>query len=132
MRVSRSLPKEFDQLGPRQRDLIRIVYVRGGATVRELHERIPDPPRSICGLRTLLNRMVRKGLLRTRRSGRHSEILYLPEATDADVRLRAFDRIAKDYFRGSKYRAADALEQLACSAETQRIDMPRLPISCHS
>lgn len=120
MRVSRSLPTELEMLGSRQRELIRVVYARGGATVREIHERIPDPPRSICGLRTLLNRMVRKGLLRTRRSGRHSELVYLPAASDSDVRLRAFDRIAKEYFRGSKYRAAEALDKLAGSVESQQ------------
>jgi hypothetical protein len=64
--------------------------------------------------------MVRKGLLRTRRSGRHSELVYLPAASDSDVRLRAFDRIAKEYFRGSKYRAAEALDKLAGSVESQQ------------
>jgi len=119
------LPAEFETLGARQRELVRIVYARGGATVREIHVMIPDPPRSMCGLRTLLNRMVRKGLLRTRRSGRHSELIYLPGATDMEVRLRAFDRIAKEYFRGSKYRAADALDKLASSLESQRSEEVR-------
>ena len=115
MRVSTVLPGEFSALGQRQRELIRIVYARGGATVREIHARIPDPPASLCGIRTLLNRMVRKGLLRARPSGRHSELLYLPAISDSHVRLQAFDRIAKDHFRGSKYRAAEALERLAIS-----------------
>ncbi len=118
MGVSGTLPAGFEPLGQRQRDLIRIVYGRGGATVREIHARIPDPPPTLCGIRTLLNRMVRKGLLRTRRSGRHSELVYLPALTDSDVRLRAFDRIAKEYFRGSKYRAADALDRLASFEES--------------
>jgi predicted transcriptional regulator len=114
---------EFESLGERQRELIRVVYIRGGATVREIHSGIPDPPPSLCGIRTLLNRMVRKGLLRTRPSGRHSELLYLPVASNSDVSLRAFDRIAKEYFRGSKYRAADALERLASFEESEQPEM---------
>lgn len=120
MRVSRSLPKEFETLGLRQRELIRVIYARGGATLREIHSRIPDPPSSICGLRTLLRRMVAKGLVRTRRSGRHSELLYLPTASNADTRLCAFDRIAKEHFRGSKLRAAEALEKLAVTEASRR------------
>lgn len=120
MRVSRSFPAQFESLGPRQRDLIRTVYACGGATVREIHARIPDPPPSLCGIRTLLNRMVRKGLLRTRPSGRHSELLYLPGVSDSDVKLRALDRIAKEHFRGSKTRAAEALEKLARSEDIHR------------
>ena len=126
MRVSKSLPEKFEALGERQRELIRIVYTRGGATVREVHARIPDPPPSRCGIRTLLNRMVRKGLLRTRPAGRHGELLYLPAASDPDVRLRAFDRIAKEHFRGSKYRAADALERLATLEENVANQTPSL------
>ena len=123
MRVSGAMPAKFESLGERQRELIRIIYARGGATVREIHARIPDPPPSPCGIRTLLNRMVRKGLLRTRPSGRHSELLYLPIVNSADASLSAFDRIAKEHFRGSKYRAADALERLANVEETERTEM---------
>ena len=126
MRVSRAMPAEFEILGGRQRELIRIIYGRGGATVREIHTKIPDPPPSRCGIRTLLNRMVRKGLLRTRPTGRHSELLYLPAASSAEISLSAFDRIAKEHFRGSKYRAADALERLASSEERERTETLRL------
>ena len=121
MRVSGAMPAEFEILGDRQRELVRIIYRRGGATVREIHAKIPDPPPSPCGIRTLLNRMVRKGLLRTRPSGRHSELLYLPAASSLEVSLSAFDRIAKEHFRGSKYRAADALDKLARCEETASI-----------
>ena len=120
MRVLRTFPEEFETLGPRQRDLIRTIYASGGATVREIHARIPNPPDSLCGIRTLLNRMVRKGLLRTRFSGRRSELLYLPRVSDSVVKLRALDRIAKEHFRGSKTRAAEALEKLARSEECYR------------
>lgn len=113
MRVSSALPAEFNSLGTRQRELFRLIYAQGGATLQQLHDGIPNPPPSVCGLRTLLRRMMSKGLVRARRSGRHSELLYLPSASSSGVRLCAFDRIAKEHFRGSKYRAAEALEKLA-------------------
>ena len=121
MGVSGPLPMEFEALGERQRELVQIVYMHGGATVREIHSRIPDPPPSPCGIRTLLNRMVRKGLLRARPSGRHSELLYLPVASNSDVRLRAFDHIARKYFRGSKSRAAEALQRLAIVEKDEHV-----------
>jgi BlaI family penicillinase repressor len=119
-RVATLLPAEFDHLGSRQCDLMRAIYETGGATAREVHARIPDPPSSICGVRTLLNRLARRGLLRTRRSGRHSEMLYLPAVVNPEVQLRAFDRIVREYFRGSKARAVDALERLAANETSRR------------
>jgi len=112
------LPSEYESLGPRQRDLMDVITRSGGATLREVHSQIPDPPPSIYGIRTLLNRLVRKGLLRTRRSGRHSELLYVAVSERSDVKLQAFDRIAKEHFRGSKARAISALERLAAGRRT--------------
>lgn len=109
------LPPEYERLGPRQRDLMEVIAMSGGATLREVHSAIPDPPASIYGIRTLLSRLVRKGLLRTRRSGRHSELLYVAVSERSDVKLQAFDRIAREHFRGSKARAISALEQLAAA-----------------
>jgi predicted transcriptional regulator len=124
VRVSRTLPPEFESLGSRQRELFRLIYAQGGATVQELHDGIPDPPPSVRGLRTLLGRMVSRGLLRVRPSGRHRELLYLPGMATPDVRLCAFDRIAKEHFRGSKFRAADALEKLAMAESSLREEAP--------
>jgi predicted transcriptional regulator len=111
-----ALPDDLEGMHPRQRELLRVIYASGGATVREVHRRIPHPPSSICGVRTLLNRLVRKGFLRSRRSGRHSEVIYLPAHQDPDVWLRAFDRLARDHFGGSRTRAIASLSRLA--AET--------------
>ena len=113
MRRDHSLPAEIEAMHPRQRDLMRVIYFAGGATLREVHARIPDAPQSICGIRTLLNRLVRKGFLRVRRSGRHSEVIYLPAKSEPPVQLGAFERLARDHFGGSKARAIGALSRLA-------------------
>lgn len=107
-----SLPDEVERLSPRQRELMRVIYFKGGATVREVFARIPDPPPSAAGVRTLLNRLTRKGMLKTRPSGRHRELTYLPATSSADVRLTAFRRIAEEHFDGSGIHAIDALENL--------------------
>jgi predicted transcriptional regulator len=105
----------LDDLAPRQREMARVIYARGGATVREIHALIPDPPESICGLRTLLNRMVLRGVLRKRSSGRHSEICYVLADPTPEVYFKAFNRIAIDHFGGSRTRAFGVLVRLAAS-----------------
>lgn len=115
MKNGRCLSLKLEDFHPRQRELLRVILARGGATVREIHAQIPDAPPSICGIRTLLNRMVHKGVLRSRRSGRHSEVLYLPAAADCFVQMRAFDRITRAHFGGSTSRAFQLLERLAAN-----------------
>lgn len=113
MTIRMELPFELDALAARQRDMIRVINITGGATIREIHARIPDPPPSICGLRTQLNRLVTRKLLRKRRSGRHSEILYLPAKSSGSAQRGAFERIAEDYFDGSTDSAVHELMKLA-------------------
>lgn len=112
------LPVEADKLFPRQRELVRAIYATAGATLQELHARIPDPPATIYGIRTLLNRMVKKGLLKARRSGRHREIVYLPATITPEVALRAFQRLAEEHFDGSMASAMATLANLALSEGT--------------
>jgi predicted transcriptional regulator len=109
------LPIKFAKLGARQQDMVRIIHVTGGATIREIHDRIPDPPQSMSGLRTQLNRLVRKRLLRKRRSGRHSEILYLPAESYVAPQRGAFERIVDEHFDGSAVSALHALMRLAAA-----------------
>jgi predicted transcriptional regulator len=114
------LPAELETMHPRQRDLMRVIYSSGGATLREVHAQIPDAPPSICGIRTLLSRLVRKGLLRVRPSGHHSELIYLPARGDELIHLGAFDRLVRDHFNGSKTRAFGALMRLAAEEKTAK------------
>ena len=118
MRRTYSVPEEVERMHPRQREILRVIYRRGGATAREIHAEIPDPPRSRCGIRTLLGRLTRKGYVRSRPSGRHREMIYLPARSDNIVRAAAFNRLAKTYFGGSRTRAIDALCRLAIAEES--------------
>jgi predicted transcriptional regulator len=120
-----AMPQWIDELGPRQRDLARIIFLDGGATIREIHAQLEDAPSSVCGVRTLLRRMVRKGILKARPSGRHSELIYFLARQTDSARLNAFERIAREHFEGSKGRAAEALRKLAANRPDQPGEAPR-------
>ena len=115
MRKPYPVPDEVERMHPRQRDILRVIYRTGGATAREIHAQIPDPPRSRCGIRTLLSRLSRRGYVFSRPSGRHRERIYLPARSDTIARAAAFNRLAKTYFGGSRTRAINALCVLAAA-----------------
>jgi len=115
MRTADPLPAELQRLAPRQRDVVRVIYAQGGATAREIYARIPEPPAFDAGLRTILRRLMQRGILRRRPCGTHAENLYLPVITNADLQRRAFARIAELHFAGSKARALEALVELAAN-----------------
>lgn len=118
------IPLNLKKLGLRQSQMLQVICARGGATVREIHAAIDDPPGSYCGLRTLLNRLVRKGLLKARPSGRHSEVLYLPAESWAELQQTALERIAQEHFEGSTLRAVRELMKLAANESGRRLDRP--------
>jgi len=113
-------PLDLTRLGARQREMLRVICASGGATVREIHGRIPDPPDSLCGLRTQLRRLIKRGVLKARPSGRHSEMMYLPATSWADVQRSALDRIADEHFEGSMSRTIHELMRLAADAAEGR------------
>lgn len=106
------LPAEVVELFPRMREIATLVYLRGGATAKEVHEGIEDPL-TIYGIRTLLNRLVRKGIVRRRRSGRHTEVLYLPAIVTPQVRELALRRLLDRDFDGSVPNALQMISRLA-------------------
>ena len=95
-----SLPRELDRLFPRMREIATIVYANGSATVRDVQATIPDEL-EVYGIRTMMNRLTKKGILKRRKSGRHSEILYLPAILNDNVREIALARLVDEYFSGS-------------------------------
>jgi predicted transcriptional regulator len=110
---------------PRQRELMYLINARGSATLRQLHAAIPDAPRTVHGLRTLLNRMARRGLLRRRRSGRHSELIYLPAQVTPQICARAFQQLVEEHFGGSYSTAIERLSELR-DAESRNVPPSRM------
>ena len=113
MREAQVLPPELNHYTGRQRAMLEVIYERGGATAKEIYTELSDPPPCIHGLRTLLNRLISKGIITKRRSGRHSELVYVPRIADTSLKERAFQAIARQYFEGSTESALQALNSLA-------------------
>ena len=101
------------------RQIAHIVYRSGAVTLRDIHREIDDDV-TIYGIRTLLSRMARKGLIRRRRSGRHAEIVYLPGSLTPQVRAAALTEMVKREFGGSPKAALIVAMRLTQQAVRER------------
>jgi len=110
--VQLSLPSVLDRLGPRQQEIAGIVYSATAATPRDVQARLSDR-RSLRVVRTLLDRMVAKGVLKRRRSGRHNEIIYIAAIVTPTVKEVAVRRLVDEQFNGSFDDAALTITKLA-------------------
>lgn len=109
---ARSLGRRFAALGPRQQEIAKIVYSRLIVTPREVQEQLSEP-RSLRVVRTLLERMVSKGLVKRRPSGRHREVIYVAAVATARVREVAVEKLIQEQFGGSLSEAVTTTEKLA-------------------
>jgi predicted transcriptional regulator len=92
------LPREVRELAPRMREVATLVYLSGGATAKEVEQRLPGHSK---GARTLLSRLAKTGVLRCRPSGHRREAVYLPAATNQAVRALALQALVDGAFDGS-------------------------------
>jgi predicted transcriptional regulator len=118
-----SLAGKLARLGPRQQEIAAIVYSSAAVTPREIQKKLSEP-RSIRAVRTLLDRMVTKGLVKRRHSGRHREIVYIAAIPTPRVKEAAVQRLVDEQFGGSLAQAALAAGALA---EAQARDFNRVP-----
>lgn len=108
---ARVVPAEVVRLAPRMRQIATAIYSRGGATVREIQADIVDPP-SVFALRTMIKRLEKKRIISSRRSGRHSEVLYLPAILNDGVRECALRSFVDREFDGSLQNALQMTLQI--------------------
>jgi len=107
----RSQPSQLGELSSRMRQIAGIVYRSGSSTNREIQSQLDDELTISC-IKTLLGRMVVRGLIRQRRSGRHRENAYLPALVTREVRRLALKRLIQDRFGDSAGSALRAVLQL--------------------
>lgn len=107
----RSQPVELNALSSRMREIADIVYRSGGSTNRDIQEQLGVELTISC-IKTLLGRMVVRGLIRQRRSGRHRELAYLPGVVTSEVRRLALKRFIEARFAGSEGSALRTALQL--------------------
>lgn len=96
------LPPQVTRLATREREVATIIYTRGACTAKDL-EPLVFPPLSNAAIRSMLVRLVDKGILKREwgKRGRGQKFLYLPTITPADVKRRALKQLSEEYFEGS-------------------------------
>lgn len=95
------------RLAPREREVAALIYRRGALTAKEVGSHIPEVSHG--AIRTMLGRLVRKGILKCRKSGYGKTLLYLPAIASADIVEIALKRVAEDFYQGSMLDAAAAI-----------------------
>ena len=100
-----ALPPQVQGLAARERQLASAIYRCGAMTAKEL-EAIIHPTLSNGAIRSMLVRLVRKGILRREsgKRGRGQEFVYLPAITYEEVKRRALAQLSERYFNGSLLR----------------------------
>lgn len=95
-----------DPLSRRERQILDILYAKGGATSADVLAALPDPP-SYSAVRALLRILEDKGHARHETQG--TRYVYLPMVPRERARRSALSRIVKTFFDGSAAQAAAAL-----------------------
>jgi BlaI family transcriptional regulator, penicillinase repressor len=97
-----------DDLSKRERQITEAIYGMGTASVAEVRAAIPDPP-GYSAVRTMMNILVRKGILSYRKEGR--KYLYFPLVRRRKARQFAMKRLLEVYFDNSVHEAVSGLIQ---------------------
>lgn len=112
--LASGLPREVELLYRREREIAAVIYRRGLATAEdvraELTRDLSNP-----AVRSMLNRLVTKGILTRTRYGPYGTFIYGPALTPTSAREMALRRFAEDYYSGSLPSLARAIADLFAS-----------------
>ena len=97
---------DLDKLGPRERQIMDIVYRRGRASAAEVQADLPDPL-SNSAVRGMLRLLEDKGHLRHENDG--PRFVYLPTADPARVSRSAMRHLVRTFFDNSAGTAVSAM-----------------------
>jgi BlaI family transcriptional regulator, penicillinase repressor len=110
------------ELGPRERQILDILYRLGEASVSQVREQIADPP-TYSSVRGMLALLERKGLVRHRQE--QLKYVYSPSTARSKAAVSALRHMVKTFFDGSTKKAMAALLELPGSELSTR-DIERL------
>jgi predicted transcriptional regulator len=96
----------LDKLGPRERQIMNIVYRRGRATATDVLEDLPDQV-SNSAVRGMLRLLEQKGHLRHEYDG--PRYVYIPTADPAKVSRSAMRHLVHTFFDNSASSAVSAM-----------------------
>jgi predicted transcriptional regulator len=110
------LPPQVTRLARREREIATIIYTKGACTAKDI-ETLVFPPLSNAAIRSMLVRLVGKGILKREwgKRGRGQKFVYLPTITPAEVKRRALKQLSEEYFEGS---LSIMLKEIAEALET--------------
>ena len=103
----------------RERELFEILCSTGEATAAELRERMDDPP-SYSAVRTLLSRLVAKGLVQHQLVDQAYVYRSVPQAEQ--VKESVLRQMVRNFFDGSAASAATALLGLSRNLKADELD----------
>ena len=104
-------PPDVWRLFPREREIALIVYEGGPMTANDVLSRLSNALTN-AALRSMLNRLVRKGILTRQLLGRGRVYVYSPAVTASSARQSALEQFANDFHAGSLNALADAIAEM--------------------
>jgi predicted transcriptional regulator len=121
------LPPQVLNLAERERQIASLIYLRGATTAKQLEELV-EPKLSNGAVRSMLVRLVRKGILRRDwgKRGRGQQFIYMPVITSVEVKHRAIRQLSERYFDGSLLKVlvelVDVLDAREVLGATERLN----------
>jgi len=109
----------LNKLPPRERQLVDLLFERGGMAVSDLCDALPDRL-SGSAVRAMLKRLEDKGFVRRTESERG--FLFSPTMSDAAASKTALKSVVKTFFNGSAAGAATALLGMSDALDSQELD----------
>jgi predicted transcriptional regulator len=109
----------LSRLAPRERQVVDLLYERGGLTVADICDALPGRP-SGSAVRTMLTRLERKGFVARAESDRG--YVFSPAVSNSRARKAALQEIVRVFFEGSPVGAASALLGMSRGLSTDELD----------
>jgi predicted transcriptional regulator len=109
----------LNQLAPRERQIVDMLYARGASTVGELCDALPVEL-SASAVRAMLTRLEGKGFVRRQASERG--FLFAPAVPESAARKSALSQVVSTFFNGSPASAATALLGMSGKLSTSELD----------
>lgn len=114
-------PQIVLNLAPAEREIALLVYQLGGCTAKEVQDRL-DKRVTNATVRTVLRRLMKKGIVSRRSAGHYKTFVYVPAITTEYVRQSAILHLAQQHFAGSLPRLAATLDELLHVSSAQGHD----------
>jgi len=109
----------LNNLPPRERQIVDLLYERGAMAVSDICDTLPDRL-SGSAVRAMLSRLEQKGFVRREASDRG--FLFSPTVTETKASTTALGHIVRTFFNGSPASAASALLGMSEKLDDTELD----------